>query len=139
MMRFHRKPIATAMLSLAVVAATPFALRAEPSSPPAKDAASRQCFYASNINNFTTEANRIVYIRVGVSAVYRLELMTECPELSFRQDIGFTRADRGSSICSAIDLTIHFSQNGARRICPVTDMRRLSPDEVAALPKRLRP
>jgi len=142
MMRFHLKPIGAAALGLAAagaIVASPLALGAEPSSPPAKDAARQQCFYASNINNFTTEADRIVYIRVGVADVYRLELMTECPELGFRQDIGFTRADRGSSICSAVDLTIHYRQNGARRICPVVDMRRLSPGEVAALPKRLRP
>ncbi len=141
-MRFHLKPIGAAALGLAAagaISAAPFALRAEPSRPPAKDAPPQQCFYSSNINNFTTEADRIVYIRVGVGDVYRLDLMTECPELGFREDIQFTRADRGSSICSPVDLTISYRQNGARRICPVVDMRKLTPSEVAALPKRLRP
>jgi len=141
-MRFHLKPIGAVALGLAAavaITAAPLAPRAEPSSPLAKDASRRQCFYASNINNFTTEADRIVYIRVGVSDVYRLDLMTECPELSFRLDVQFTRADPGSSICSPVDLTLSYRQNGARRICPVVDMRKLTPQEVAALPKRLRP
>ena len=141
-MRFHLKPIAAAALGLAAagaISAAPFALRAEPSSPPAKDAARQQCFYSSNINNFTTEADRIVYIRVGVADVYRLDLMTECPELGFRYNVQFTRADRGSSICSPVDLTISYRQNGARRICPVVDMHKLTPEQIAALPKRLRP
>jgi hypothetical protein len=140
-MRFHLKPIGAALLGLAAagaISAAPFALSAEPSSPPAKDA-SRQCFYSSNINNFTTEADRIVYIRVGVNDVYRLDLMTECPELGFRYTVQFTRADRGSSICSPVDLTISYRQNGAQRICPVIDMHKLTPEQIAALPKRLRP
>ena len=71
--------------------------------------------------------------------IYRLDLMTDCPELSFRQRIQFTHVGGSSSICSPIDLTIQFRQAGARRLCPVSDMRKLRPDEVAALPKRLRP
>jgi hypothetical protein len=113
--------------------------RAEPSSAQAKDTRQQQCFYASNISNYTTEGDRIVYLRVGVGDIYRLDLMTDCPELGFRQNIEFSRADPGSSICSALDLTIKFRQNGARRICPVSEMRHLTPTEVAALPKRLRP
>ena len=126
----------------AAIGATPLApatrASAEPSSRPAP-AAGQQCFYARNINNYVAASDRLIYLRVGVNDVYRLDLMTDCPELSFRQNIEFQRADRGSNICSAIDLTITYRQNGARRICPVQEMRHLSPDEVAALPKRDRP
>jgi hypothetical protein len=65
--------------------------------------------------------------------------MNDCPELGFRQSLGLSRADGGTDICAPIDLTISFQQNGARRICPVQDMHKLSTDEIAALPKRDRP
>jgi len=106
---------------------------------PKPDPHRQQCFYASNINNYTTAGDRVVYLRVGVADVYRLDLMTDCPGLDFRQRIDFSRAVVGSSICSAIDLTIRFDQAGARSVCPVSDLRKLTPGEIAALPKRERP
>ena len=118
---------------LGALTATPLA-KAEPS----KGDSARQCFYERNINNFTVPGNRLVYIRVGVADVYRLDLMTDCPEITFRQDLGFSRSASGN-ICSAVDMQIRFQQNGVRRICQVSDLRKLSPDEVAALPKRDRP
>jgi hypothetical protein len=134
----YLKRIAIAVLG-AAIAATPVLSQAQPPSSPKPDAGRRQCFYANNINNYTTEGERTLYLRVGVADVYRLDLMTDCPELGFRQRIQFTHVGGSSSICSPIDLTIQFRQAGARRLCPVSDMRKLRPDEVAALPKRLRP
>lgn len=131
-----------AAFSLAIVGAlTVSALgpRAQPATDWAKQPRRQQCFYASNISNYTTEGDRIVYLRVGVNDIYRLDLMTDCPELSFRQNIEFSRVDRGASICSAIDLMIKFRENGARRICPVGEMRLLTPTEISALPKRVLP
>lgn len=97
------------------------------------------CFYASNINNYTVPNDRLVYIRVGAADVYRLDLMNDCIGLSFRQSIAFTRDDPSTTICSAIDLTIRFREVADREVCPVSEMRKLTPVEIAALPKRDRP
>jgi len=126
--------LAVALGALCVLAGTPLA-----SAEPAPAAARRQCFYANNINNYTTPNDRLVYIRVGVADVYRLDLMNDCTGLSFRQSIAFTRDDPSTTICSAIDLTIRFREPADHRICPVSEMRKLTPVEVAALPKRDRP
>jgi hypothetical protein len=131
------KQVAIAALG-AALALAPSLPQAQPSPPPKTYAGARQCFYANNISNYTTEGERTVYLRIGVREIYRLDLMTDCPELGFRQNIEFRHVG-GSSICSPIDLTIQFHQPGARRLCAVSDMRKLSLDEVAALPKRLRP
>jgi len=132
----RQKHLAIALLG-AAMAVTPTLPQAQPPSPPRSDAGARQCFYANDINNYTTEGERTVYLRVGVREIFRLDLMTDCPELGFRQDIEFRHV--GGSSSSPIDLTIQFHQPGARRLCAVSDMRKLSPDEVAALPRRLRP
>jgi hypothetical protein len=141
MMQSPFRSAAAAVFTLAI-GVTPMAptsrANAEPPSRPAP-AAGQQCFYARNISNYIAASDRLIYLRVGVNDVYRLDLMMDCPELSFRQNIEFQRAERGSNICSAIDLTVTYRQNGARRICPVSEMRKLSPEEVAALPKRDRP
>lgn len=133
--------LARAALGLALAGgwlAAPIALQAEPAATPKPDARSQQCFYARDINNFVPANDQLVYLRVGVADVYRLDLMTNCPELSFRQNVEFSRSGIGN-ICSAIDLEIRFRQNGIRRVCPVSEMRKLTPAEVAALPRRDRP
>jgi hypothetical protein len=125
--------IALAAVSL-LMSAPPSAAQAQPPAKP-----QRSCFYASNINNYTVADSRTIYLRVGVADVYKLGLMSDCPELTFRTtNLSFTRSGVGS-ICSPIDLTIRYRQAGARRICPVADMRKLTPAEIAALPKRDRP
>ena len=138
----RQRPFANAGFGLAIAAgllAAPLPPQTDASAAPHREARGQQCFYASNITNFTAASDRVVYIRVGVNDVYRLDLMNACPELSFRLGIGLSQANGGSTICSPIDLTIRYRQAGADRICPVRDMRKLSPDEVAALPKRDRP
>ena len=128
--------LAAATAGVAVIGALVATPLAKAESPKADSA--RQCFYERNINNFTVPGNRLVYIRVGVADIYRLDLMTDCPEITFRQDLGFSRSASGN-ICAPVDMQIQFRQNGVRRICQVSDLRKLSPDEVAALPKRDRP
>ena len=136
-MKPYHMLIAAAGLGLTLsgaLAATPLA-RAEPAPPPAKS----QCFYARNINNYVVAGDRLVYIRVGVGDVWRLDLMNDCPEIAFRQHLEFSRFDPSAFVCSPIDLTIRFHQTGVKRTCPVSDMHKLTVEEIAALPKRDRP
>jgi hypothetical protein len=125
---------ALALASALAAVASPIA-QAEPEHR----AAPQSCFYASNIENYAVANDRLVYLRVGVADVYRLDLMTDCPELTFRQNIAITHTGASDLVCSPIDLTIRFRQIAARRVCPVGDMRKLTAAEVAALPKHDRP
>ncbi len=97
------------------------------------------CFLKSNINGFSAPNDRTVYVRVGVSDYYRLDLMTECTGLTFRQAIGL-KSTRGSAwICSPLDATVVYHQTGMRQSCPVIGIHKLTPAEFEALPKRDRP
>jgi hypothetical protein len=98
-----------------------------------------QCFVRRNINGFSAPNDRTVYIRVGVSDVWRLDLMTDCTGLSFRQNFGLEARPATAWICSPLDATVIVRQTGMNQRCPVTAMHKLTPDEIAALPKRDRP
>lgn len=98
-----------------------------------------QCFLSSNVQNFSAPNSRTVYIRVGVDEIWRLDLMSECLDLPFRQHLGFERTGGDPWICQPIQATIVSREAGIPQRCPVTAMHRLTPDEVAALPKALRP
>lgn len=102
--------------------------------PPAKSA--NQCFYTRNINGFQASDDHTLYIRVGVRDIYRLDLMTDCQGLTFRQGIGLESTPGDPWICSAIQATVVYRDTGIRNRCPVSNIHKLTPDEIAALPKR---
>jgi hypothetical protein len=121
---------ALAALAIAMTAA------AAAAAPPATH---NQCFVRRNINGFSAPNDRTVYIRVGVSDVWRLDLMTDCTGLSFRNAFGLEARPARAWICSPLDATVIVRQTGISQRCPVSAMRKLTPDEIAALPRRDRP
>jgi hypothetical protein len=106
----------------------------------ADKAGGQSCFNVHNLNGFSAPNDRTLYIRVGVHDVYRLDLMTDCTGLTFRQGIGLETVPPGDSfICSAIQTEITFHDNGMHERCPVNAMHKLTDDELTALPKKDRP
>ena len=68
-------------------AAAPLAPLGAIHAQPAQD--NQSCFARSNVDNFVAPDDRTVYVRVGVTDVYRLDLMSDCANLSWRNAIGF--------------------------------------------------
>jgi hypothetical protein len=99
----------------------------------------RDCFLARNISSWAAQDNSTVNIRVNVRDFYQLSLLGQCPDINWVQGIGIQH--RGSSwICSGLDATIISRGPGSiTSRCPVRTVRRLSAEEVAALPPRARP
>src|SRR5258708_26206740 len=129
---------ASRLIVTVVAAASALAATVVDAQPPAKHS-NDQCFVRRNINGFSAPNDRTVYIRVGVSDIWRLDLMTECTGLSFRTAFGLEARPATAWICSPLDATLICRQARIRQRCPVSAMHRLTPGEIAALPKRDRP
>jgi hypothetical protein len=97
------------------------------------------CFLRGNVQNFSAPDARTVYIRVGVKDVWRLDLMSDCLDLPFRQSIGLASTPGDPWICKPVEATIITRGMAIPHRCPVQAMRRLTPDELAALPRFDRP
>jgi hypothetical protein len=96
-----------------------------------------QCFARREIAGFRAPNDRTVYVRVGVSDVYRFDLMGDCAGLSFREDIGLQSVPGGDPwICKPIQATVVYREQGIPSVCPVSAIHKLTPEEFAALPKR---
>ena len=113
------------------------------SAPPAAEAqpgreSGRSCFYTSNINGYSAVNDHTLLIRVGRD-IYRAGLMSDCPGLTFRHTLVLKTATGGGTVCGALDLDIGFADHGMSEKCPVSELRRLTPDEVAAIPKKFLP
>lgn len=97
------------------------------------------CFLARNVSNFSSPDASTVYLRVGANQFWKLDLMENCLRLTRRGHIGIRANGASPWICRPIQATITNRTPGATRRCSVTGMRRLTPDEVAAIPSGLRP
>jgi hypothetical protein len=109
------------------------------SQPASRSTSSQSCFYDRDISNFNAVSDSTVYLRVGVSKVYRLDLMSPCTGLTYRQRVGIKTTPGSRWICSPLDAEVVYSDNGFPQRCPVTGLHALTPAEVAALPKKDRP
>jgi hypothetical protein len=98
-----------------------------------------QCFPVSNINGFSATDDRTVYLRVGVKDVYRLDLFTDCVDLTFKQSLALETLPASPWICQALDATVISREPGIHQRCPVKAIHKLTADEYSALPKRDRP
>lgn len=126
-------------LIVAVAAATSaLAAAVVDAQPPARHS-NDQCFVRRNINGFSAPNDRTVYVRVGVSDIWRLDLMIDCTSLSFRNAFALEARPATAWICSPLDATVIVRQTGMSQRCPVSAMHKLTVDEIAALPKRARP
>ncbi|MBX3485582.1 DUF6491 family protein [Phenylobacterium sp.] len=136
------KLLALPLAAAGVVALTvaPAALARSPAEPAAaaKAPARTQCFWTRQINNFASDDDRVVNVRVGVKDVYQFEMFGRCDEVDWAQ--GIAVRSRGSSyICSGLDAEIIAPSTLGPHRCPVRTVRKLSDDEIKALPKRARP
>lgn len=109
---------------------------------PAKKAVSStrtDCFFNRQVQSYTAaNDDKTLYVRAGKNT-YRLETFGRCLDLSSALNIGLD-SHPSSSICSALDVTIVVpsSSMGPQR-CAVRTLVKLTPEQIAALPKGDRP
>ncbi|HEY8614956.1 DUF6491 family protein [Phenylobacterium sp.] len=130
---------AAPLAALALCAAAPqIAGARSPTEPQAAAKPVRSCFWARNANGFAAMDDRTVNVRVGVKDVYQFEMLGPCQDIDWSQNIALV--SRGSSsICSGLDAEIVTRTSIGPQRCPVRNVRKLTPAEVAALPSKARP
>ena len=98
----------------------------------------RSCFYARNVSSWAAGDDTTVNLRVNVRDYYQLKLLGPCPNINWDEAIGIEH--RGSDwICSGLDATIISRGHVGPNRCPAVSVRKLSPEEVAALPPKQKP
>lgn len=103
----------------------------------------RRCFSTLQVQNFRQGRMDEVYLRVGRNDVYRLDAIGGCGDLDFANrlaivsDLGGAGSDR---VCSydTVRVIVPGSTSPAS-VCRARISRKLTTEEVAALPERQRP
>jgi len=129
-----RRAISFALVTTALMATM---VRAQPQTP----AGGGACFFSRDFQQWRAPDPNTILIRVGVNRFYRLELAAPCRTLQF-PDAHLVTVFRGSDfVCSPLDWDLRVSQfpAGITEQCVVRSMIKLTPEQVASIPPRLRP
>lgn len=127
--------IARAAPLVALLALAPAAPQAA-AEPPAKP--QRQCFWTNSVSGYTAVDDQTVNLRVGVKDVYQLELFGRCPDVNWTQHI-VIRSRGSSMICSGLNAELITPTPIGPQTCQVKTVRKLTPEDVAALPAKQKP
>ena len=130
-------------VSLALAATLTLAASAGSQQAPAKPAAkpAQSCFWVHDVDGFNAPDDQTLYIRVGIRQVYKLTLFGNCMDISWVQHIGLVTHGM-NNVCEGTnpDVDVIDREVGVgRERCPVSAVQKLTPDQVAALPKGQRP
>jgi len=111
-----------------------------PATAAADDQEKSHCFFSSQFNNWKAADEKTIYIRVGVNRYFRLDLAGACRTATWPDSFLITKFHGANTICSAIDWDLKVSQpHGIPEACIVSKMTELTPDEVKALPPKVKP
>ena len=102
----------------------------------------RQCFSVSQVDNFEQGRSDQVFLRVGRNDVYELNAAGGCPDMDFANRMALMPDNGavGTRLCTDDWARIVVPGSTAETsLCRVRVSRRLTAEEVAALPSRHRP
>jgi hypothetical protein len=127
------------LAAAALVALTTAGASAAPADKPADSGKRNECFWTRFADGFAAPDEHTLYVRVGVRDVYQFEMFAPCQGLDWDQRIALiSRA--GGTICTGMDADVVTHETGiGRQRCAVRSVRKLTREEIAALPKRARP
>jgi Family of unknown function (DUF6491) len=98
----------------------------------------RQCFRVQEANGFSSRGEGMVDVRVGAGRQFRLTLAGVCTEIDWARQVALRGRGGSSWVCAGGDAEILVGGPTGPQRCLVTDIRRLTPEEVAASRRRPR-
>ena len=97
------------------------------------------CFWGRDVRNHTVGDAHTMYFDVNGRDTYKVTMSNACLAGAVSSDtIVVKRASGSGNICRAMDLDIGVLAGGPSR-CIVSGLAKMTPAEVDALPKKLRP
>jgi Family of unknown function (DUF6491) len=131
------RQVFTATAAMCLVAALPsVAPAAQTAAAPTRTA----CFSIHQWNGWHAPNPSLLYVRVGVSDIWRIDLNSPCNTLRDPSAHLVTRVRGSDQVCSAIELDLGAQGSGGfSETCFVKDIHKLTPEEAKALDRKDRP
>jgi len=125
------------LLAAGALALSAIAFTASPSAA----ATSNSCFFANQWEGWKADGPNVLYLRVNLHDIYRVELSAGSQELTWPGSYHLISVIRGSnSICGPLDLQLAVSDgHGYYQPLIARSLVKLTPEEAAHLPRNLIP
>jgi hypothetical protein len=134
-------PARIALIGLALAAAAASAQAQPPVGPaagrPAR--AERSCFALSDWNGWSSPSRDVLYLKVRARDVYRLDLIHGTNQLRSPGSYIVSVVRGGDRVCAPIDLDLRVSDGFMDMPIRAKTITKLTPEEIAAIPKKDRP
>ncbi|MEO5773075.1 MAG: DUF6491 family protein [Sphingomicrobium sp.] len=94
----------------------------------------QECFYASSVTGFSEAGHDKTIVNIGSKESWELSLSGGCPDVDYAMNIGIV--SRGSQrICTGrpAELVVPSASGSSSQRCLVRNIRKLSPEEAAAV------
>ncbi len=130
-----------APILMAAVAALGLASAAHADTPAAKPKPQSSCFFTRNWDGWRSPDEKTIYLRVRIKDVYRIDLSAGSSLLTW-PDVHLVNVVRGPDlVCNPIDLDLRISESGgiASAGLIVKAITKLTPEQVAMIPKKAKP
>ena len=126
-------------LAAGVVAAS--ATLGAASAAPAADTNGRNCFTVNDWHGWSSPSPDVLYLAVSFKDVYKVELAHPVEGLNLVDTVVVSDEAGLQSVCEAADLHLIMThrRGGSRQGLIVRSLTRLTPEEIAAIPKKYRP
>lgn len=106
----------------------------------AQAAPSENCFRVSDLRGQRIGNDRTVYFATRNKQVFRLDMASAClGGAAFSDPLILERSGGTDRVCKPIDLNVRVQNPIGSSSCLIQSITRMTPAEVEALPKRLRP
>jgi len=104
------------------------------------------CFRLSQVQSTRGADERTIYVRANVNEFYRIDLAHRCVNLRDpTSHLVLTPTPGQDVICGPLDLDlkvsddVRFGAPAARESCFIKSITRLTPEEAAAIPRKVKP
>lgn len=123
-----------ALILMAAVAALGLAGTAQAAAPAAKPKTS--CFFSRDWNGWRSPDGKTIYLRVNVSDIYQVDLASKSSLLTWPNTHLINDVHGPDSVCSPVDLDLKIAGDGFVEPLFVKSITKLTPEQVAAIPKK---
>jgi len=138
-MSIFRTLVRPGLIAISLAAVNSVAALAE-TTPPAPSDHLNHCFYMSQWHGWSAPSEDVLYLRVNMHEIYKVELASGTSLLQ-APDVHLVSVERGSdSVCFPIDLELSVSDGfGIKERLIAKSISKLTDAEVAAIPKKYVP
>ena len=124
-----------AMISAVLIGAAPAG-----AASPGSGEHPHNCFFINQWRGWKAPTPDVIYIGVNLHDVYKIQLSDGASELQWPDARLISKARGSDTVCDALDLDLSVSDgHGMSQPLIATSLTKLTPDEVAAIPRKFKP